>query len=159
MSERRAPETATGKPSRLRGIPGFGTLMFSVAFGAVASGILNVANDLVAIYALGADATQIGILNAAESVAFLFLAVPAGILLDRMDRFKAMMWAQLAAGLAIFSVPLAWSLGVLAYPQLVLVSLLVGAAGMLWGMGAGVCLAGDCGTGPRLECLCPEGNR
>lgn len=144
MSERRAPAAAPGP--LLRNKPGFGMLMVSVAFGAVASGILNVANDLVAIYALGANATQIGFLNAAESVAFLFLAVPAGIMLDRVDRIRTMMWAQAASGLAILSVPLAWSLGVLAYPQLVLVSFLAGVAGMLWGMGAGAALPGIPGS-------------
>ncbi|MDO5744958.1 MAG: MFS transporter, partial [Micrococcaceae bacterium] len=118
-----------------------------MAFGAVASGILNVANDLVAIYALGANATQIGMLNASESMAFLFLAVPAGIMLDRVNRIKTMMWAQLAAGLSISSVPLAWMLGVLSYPQLVFVSFFVGAAGMLWAMGAGSAIPGMVGRG------------
>lgn len=143
MSELPAPAAAS--VPLLRKKPGFGILMVSVAFGAVASGVLDVANDLVAIYALGANATQIGFLNAAESAAFLFLAVPAGIMLDRVDRIKAMVWAQLASGLAILSVPLAWALGALAYPQLVLVSFLAGVAGMLWGMGAGAALPGIVG--------------
>ncbi|KAA0974313.1 MFS transporter [Paeniglutamicibacter gangotriensis] len=125
---------------RLRDRPGFPALLFSIVFGALSTGILNVANDLVAIYALSASATQIGILNASESVAFLFLAIPAGIMLDRVNRIKTMMWAQLAAGLAIFSVPLAWSVGALSYLQLVVVSFLVGVAGMLWSMGAGSAL-------------------
>lgn len=129
----------------LRHRRGFPTLLLSIAFGAVASGILNVANDLVAIYALGANATQIGFLNASESVAFLFLAIPAGIMLDRVNRVTTMMWAQLASGLAIFSVPLAWSAGMLTYPQLVVVSFLVGMAGMLWGMGAGSAIPGIVG--------------
>ena len=129
----------------LRHRPGFPALLLSIAFGAVASGILNVANDLVAIYALGANATQIGFLNASESVAFLFLAVPAGIMLDRVDRVNTMMWTQLASGLAIFSVPLAWAAGVLSYPQLVIVSFLGGVAGMLWGMGAGSAIPGIVG--------------
>lgn len=140
MSQRHAPGPNATPPPTLRRRPGFRSLMFSVAFGALSSGILNVANDLVAIYALSASATQIGILNASESVAFLFLAIPAGIMLDRVNRIKTMMWAQLAAGLAIFSVPLAWSMGALSYPQLVLVSFLVGVAGMLWSMGAGSAL-------------------
>lgn len=145
MSERQLPKTAAASASRLRSRPGFGVLMRSVAFGAFATGILNVADDLVAIYALNATATQIGLLNAAGAAAYLFLAIPAGIILDRLDRIKTMMWAQLAAGLAIFSVPLTWSLGALTYPQLVLVSFLVGVAGMLWGMGAGSALPGIVG--------------
>lgn len=129
----------------LRHRRGFPALLLSIAFGAVASGILNVANDLVAIYALGANATQIGFLNASESMAFLFLAIPAGIMLDRVNRVTTMMWAQLVSGLAIFSVPLAWSTGMLTYPQLVIVSFLVGVAGMLWGMGAGSAIPGIVG--------------
>ncbi|WP_411731637.1 MFS transporter [Paeniglutamicibacter sp.] len=145
MSERRAPEKAAVSLPGLRNRPGFVTLMVSVAFGAISSGVLNVANDLVAIYALGASATQIGILNASESVAFLFLAIPAGIILDRVNRIKTMVWAQLAAGLSILSVPLAWALGGLGYPQLVLVSFLVGVAGMLWGVGSGSAIPGIVG--------------
>ena len=136
---------SAGAPSLLRHRPGFPALMVSIAFGAIASGILNVANDLVAIYALGADATQIGLLNASESVAFLFLAIPAGILLDRVNRIKTMIWAQAAAGLAIMSVPICWALQVLSYPQLLVVSFLVGVAGMFWGMGAGSALPGIVG--------------
>ncbi|MFL4473181.1 MFS transporter [Paeniglutamicibacter sp. MACA_103] len=141
IDEASATEPLAAAPLQLlRHRPGFPALLLSIAFGAVASGILNVANDLVAIYALGANATQIGFLNAAESVAFLLLAIPAGIMLDRVNRVRTMMWAQLAGGLAIFSVPLAWLLGALNYPQLVLVSFLVGVAGMLWSMGAGSAL-------------------
>ncbi len=82
-------ETKSGPSSNtptLRQSRGFPTLLASVGFGAVSSGILNVADDLVAIYALDADATQIGLLNAAGSLAFLFLAIPAGIFLDRVNR-------------------------------------------------------------------------
>lgn len=111
--------------------------MVSLGFGATSSGILNVADDLVAIYALGASATQIGLLNAAGSLAFLLFAIPAGIFLDRVNRINVMILAQCAAGLAIFSVPICWALGVLSYPQLVVVSFLGGIAGMLWSMGAG----------------------
>ena len=141
----RAEDLEGGRTALLRHRPGFPTLLLSIAFGAVASGILNVANDLVAIYALGANATQIGFLNASESVAFLFLAIPAGIMLDRLNRVKTMMRAQLASGLAIFSVPLAWSAGMLTFPQLAVVSFLVGVAGMRWGMGAGSAIPGIVG--------------
>ena len=128
---------SSSKTGTLRRSRGFPTLLASVGFGAVSSGILNVADDLVAIYALDADATQIGLLNAAGSLAFLFLAIPAGIFLDQVNRINTMVLAQLAAGLAIFSVPICWALGILSYPQLVAVSFLGGVAGMLWNMGAG----------------------
>lgn len=144
-AEAETQEESAGAQSLLRRRPGFPALMVSIAFGAVASGILNVANDLVAIYALGADATQIGLLNASESIAFLFLAIPAGILLDRVSRIKTMIWAQAVAGLAIFSVPIGSALHVLSYPQLLVVSFLVGVAGMFWGMGAGSALPGIVG--------------
>ena len=144
-AEAETQDESARTPSLLRRRPGFPTLMVSIAFGAVASGILNVANDLVAIYALDADATQIGLLNASESIAFLFLAIPAGILLDRVNRIKTMIWAQAIAGMAIFSVPICWALQVLSYPQLLVVSFLVGVTGMFWGMGAGSALPGIVG--------------
>lgn len=111
------------------------SLLAAAATSSLSAGIVGVANDLVAILALNASALQIGMLNALESAAFLFLALPAGWWLDRVDRRRALLGTQAIATLALLSVPLAWLAGALSFWQLALVSLLVGTAAMVWGLG------------------------
>lgn len=120
--------------------PGLRSLLIAAGLGATSSGIMNVANDLVAVLALNAGPAQIGLLNAVESLAFLIFSVPAGWWLDRVDRRMALLWTQALATLALLSVPLAWLLGVLTFPHLVVASFFVGTAGMVWGLGLGTLL-------------------
>lgn len=114
---------------------GIGSLLVAAAFGALSTGILNVANDLVAILVLGSGSAQVGILNALESLAFLVFSVPAGWWLDRVDRRRALLWTQALSTLALLSVPLAWLAGGLTFWHLAVVSLLIGTAGVVWGLG------------------------
>lgn len=122
--------------------PRFRVLLTSVGLGAVSSGILSVATDLVAIYELGASATEIGLLNAAASICFLVFGIPAGLLVDRLDRVKVMMTASLAGGLAIASVPVTWFLDLLIFPQLLAASFTVGLSAMVFGIASGSALPG-----------------
>lgn len=110
-------------------------ILWGAGFGAASAGILGVVNDLVAILALDATTVQIGILNALESVSFLVLAVPAGWVLDRIDRGRTLLWTQASATLALISVPVAWTAGCLTFAQLACVSFVVGTASMTWGIG------------------------
>lgn len=125
--------------------PGLRSLLLAAGLGAMSSGILNVANDLVAVLALNAGPQQIGLLNAVESLAFLVFSVPAGWWLDRVDRRRALLWTQALATLALLSVPIAWLTGVLTFPHLVIASFFVGTAGMVWGLGLGTLLPSAAG--------------
>jgi len=60
------------------------------------------AAPLVAVLALGADASQTGYLQTAQTLPFLLLSLPAGVLADRMPRRALMAGAEFvrAAGLA-----------------------------------------------------------
>jgi MFS family permease len=49
---------------------------------------------LVAIYALHASTWEVGALAAAETAAFLFLGLPAGVVVDRVRRRPAMVAAD-----------------------------------------------------------------
>jgi hypothetical protein len=121
--------------------PRIALILGAAALGAFGGGIFNVANDLVAVVVLGASSAQIGLLNALESGAYLLLSVPAGWLLDRLNRQRSLLWTEALASLALTTVPLLWISGVLAFWHLALVSVLVGTCGMVWGLGITTVLA------------------
>ncbi|EHR51948.1 arabinose efflux permease family protein [Saccharomonospora marina XMU15] len=80
---------------------------------------------LLAATTLAATPLEMGLLTASENAAFLLLGLPAGVWVDRMRRRPLMLRADLARGVLLLSVPLAWWAGVLSLPQLIVVALLV----------------------------------
>lgn len=110
-------------------------ILWAAGIGAAGTSILNVANDLVAIIALGAGPAQVGLLNALESTSYLLLAVPVGWWLDHVHRERAMLFTQASASVALFSIPVAWFADLLTFWHLATVSFLVGTAGMVWSLG------------------------
>jgi MFS family permease len=67
-----------------------------------------------------------GLLNAADTAAFLLIGLPAGAWVDRMRRRPLMLGANVGRAVLLASVPVAWWLGLLTLTQLILVGLLVG---------------------------------
>ncbi|MEV6701813.1 MFS transporter [Streptomyces sp. NPDC051453] len=78
---------------------------------------------LVAVVLLKASAFQVGLLSAAETSAYLLVALPAGAIVDRVAKRRLMVWCDLALFLAIGSVPLAHAVGELTLAQLYAVAL------------------------------------
>ncbi len=79
---------------------------------------------LVAVLAFGAGVTETGLLAAAQSLPFLLLALPMGVLADRMPRRRLMAAAEIARAAALASLPvLAW-LGWLSLPMLAAIGFL-----------------------------------
>ncbi|MFF7987720.1 MFS transporter [Streptomyces sp. NPDC007901] len=78
---------------------------------------------LVAVVLLNASAFQVGLLAAAETSAYLLVALPAGAVADRVVRRRLMIGSDLAQFLVIGSVPVAHALGVLTLAQLYAVAL------------------------------------
>src|SRR5215217_2290001 len=83
---------------------------------------------LLAIAVLAATPFEMGVLTAAETIAFLVVGLPAGVWVDRIRRRRLMIVMDLIRATLILSVPLAWLLGLLTFLQLVIVVTLVGAA-------------------------------
>ncbi|GLY66299.1 MFS transporter [Amycolatopsis taiwanensis] len=80
---------------------------------------------LLAATVLAATPFEMGLLTAAENLAFLVIGLPAGVWVDRMRRRPLMMRADIARAVALLSVPVAWWAGWLTLTQLVVVALLV----------------------------------
>ncbi|HEX9334616.1 MAG TPA: MFS transporter, partial [Pseudonocardiaceae bacterium] len=92
-------------------------------FGSI---VTNTAAPLVAALVLAATPFEMGLLNAADTAAFLLVGLPAGAWVDRMRRRPLMLSADLGRAVLLASIPVAWWLHVLTLTQLILVGLVVG---------------------------------
>lgn len=92
-------------------------------FGSI---VTNTAAPLLAALVLAATPFQMGLLNAADTAAFLLVGLPAGAWVDRMRRRPLMVSADLGRAVLLASIPVAWWLHVLTLTQLILVGLGVG---------------------------------
>lgn len=73
---------------------------------------------MVAVLVLGAGVGETGFLAAAQSLPFLLLSFPAGILADRMSRRRLMAAAEMLRTLALLALPALMGLGLLSLPLL-----------------------------------------
>jgi len=88
----------------------------------------NTAVPLLAAVTLAATPFEMGLLTAAETLAFLLLGLPAGVWVDRLSRRRVMLTADFTRFALLMSVPIAWWAGVLTLAQLLVVVLFVGIA-------------------------------
>ncbi|HEY1622117.1 MAG TPA: MFS transporter [Streptosporangiaceae bacterium] len=88
------------------------------------SQVTILALPLVAIVTLRASTFEVGLLSVAATSAYLLIALPAGVLADRVRRRRLMLWCELALLLVIGSVPVAQAAGVLTLGQLYGVALI-----------------------------------
>ncbi|GIH60245.1 MFS transporter [Microbispora siamensis] len=96
------------------------------AISKLGSEVSLVALPLTAALTLHATPFQVGLLTAAEMVAFLLVGLPAGAWVDRMRRRPVLVAADAVRALALLSIPAAAVLGVLGLPQMYAVALLTG---------------------------------
>ena len=89
-------------------------------------GILAI--PVLAVTLLGATEWQIGLLNAAETAAFLVVGLPAGAWVDRMLKRRVMIAADLVRAVVLAFIPALWFLGVLAMWHVYVVAVIVGVA-------------------------------
>ncbi|HUN48820.1 MAG TPA: MFS transporter, partial [Stellaceae bacterium] len=63
------------------------------------------AAPMVAVLSLGAGPGETGLLAAAQTLPFLLLSIPAGVLADRTPRRRLMALAEAARMVALFALP------------------------------------------------------
>lgn len=88
--------------------------------------ITGLAIPLAAVSVLGAGPVEMGYLNAAGTLAFIVLGLPAGVIVDRMKRRKLVIALEILSGSVILLVPIAAALGALRLPLLYVVEFLIG---------------------------------
>jgi MFS family permease len=84
--------------------------------------ITRIALPLVAILLLGSGALEVAILRGLDLSATLVFGLVAGTWVDRLRRRPVLIWADLGRAAVLGSVPIAFALGVLSFPQLLVVS-------------------------------------
>src|SRR6202020_2924534 len=92
----------------------------------VGSAVTTLALPLTGIAVLKASAFQVGLLTAATYTAFIFISLPAGVIVDRCAKRKIMIWCDAARLIIVGSIPVAALLGVLTMAQLFAVALVAG---------------------------------
>lgn len=90
--------------------------------------ITELAIPVLAVLVLHATEAEVGILNAAGVAAFLVVGLPAGAWIDRLRKRHVMIWADGVRAVALGTLPLLWSLGVLQMWHLYAVALVMGVA-------------------------------
>jgi MFS family permease len=110
----------------LRSHRGFRLLFAADAVSRTGSQVTLVALPLVAVLVLHASAQQVGLLVASSTIAFLVVALPAGVWVDRLPQRPVMVAADLVRALALLSVPVTAVLGALSLEQLYVVALVTG---------------------------------
>jgi MFS family permease len=95
----------------------------------------SVALPLVAILTLGATAFEVGLINAAGTLAFAVIGLPAGAWLDRWPRWPILIISDLVRAVLLATIPLAAVFDLVSIGQLIMVSLLVGAARVFFDIG------------------------
>ena len=94
------------------------------------------AAPLVAVLALGAGAGATGLLQTAQTLPFLLLAIPAGVLADRMSRRRLMASAEVLRVTSLVGILAAAELGLLSVPLLALLGLLGACGTVAYGVAA-----------------------
>ena len=130
-----APESSPAAPSqqaapaKVRGLPAaFRGLAWSNLAAQSAEQISLAAVPMVAVLALGAGPGDIGLLAAVQSLPFLLLSIPAGLLVDRWSRRRLMMAAEALRALSLLALLLASVSGHLSIGLLALLGF-IGATG------------------------------
>jgi predicted O-methyltransferase YrrM/predicted MFS family arabinose efflux permease len=98
----------------------------------VGNQISLVAISLLAATNLAATSVQLGALAAAQTVGFLLIGLPAGVLADRLPRRQTMMVCNLARAGLLLSIPIGAWLGNLTIHQLIVVAVLIGLAQVIF---------------------------
>ena len=93
------------------------------AVSEIGSQVTVLALPLVAVVALRANALQVGLLSAAQTVAYLVVSLPAGAVVERLGKRRVMLWCDVGRLTVIGSVPLVAASGALSLIQLYAVAL------------------------------------
>ncbi|MET8760485.1 MFS transporter [Lentzea sp. NPDC004782] len=135
----------------LWGHPDFRRLWLGDTISQFGASIGSTVIPLLAAGVLNATPFEMGLLAAASMMAFLVIGLPAGVWVDRMRRKPLMIAMDVVRATLMLSVPVAWWLGLLGLPQLIVVSLAVGVCTVFFDVAYQSYLPSLVGRGQLLE--------
>lgn len=115
-----------------RGNRAFTWLWWSQTISLFGSQVSLIAIPLLAAVSLGADAFQMGLLAAIETVPYLAFSIPAGLLADRVDRRSLLITSNLIRAALLLAIPAAAVFNVLSLPVLYVIAFGVGCASVVF---------------------------
>lgn len=104
----------------------FARYFSAVTVGAFGTALTAVALPVLVVGVLGADAFELGMVNAAQFVPYALLGLIAGVSVDRWRRQRVLVWASLGRALSLALIPVLWISGVLHLWVLIALLLLFG---------------------------------
>jgi MFS family permease len=120
-------------PGLLRRNPNFRRYFVGQSVSLFGDQVSLIALPLTAVLALHATPGQMGALTTAYLLPNLLLSLHAGVWVDRSGRRReVMLAADVARGLLMVTIPIAFALGDLSWPQLYVVSFLLGCASVFF---------------------------
>ncbi|TDD27956.1 MFS transporter, partial [Nonomuraea terrae] len=133
LDSHRPPQDFDNSPTPLRKQRDYRLLWTARTVSITGSEVSKLAIPLTAVTLLTASPSQMGLLTAAAFVPALLLGLQSGAIADRLTRHRPLMIAcELVSCVAAITIPLAWLLGVLNIAWLIVVALVIGAAGVLF---------------------------
>jgi MFS family permease len=134
QSLNRTPPGPSGsqRPASLWRDRDFSVLWSGALVSEMGDAVTTLALPLTAILLLHSGAFAVGVLRALGTAAFLLIALPAGVFVDRRRKRPLMIGADLGRMLLIGSIPLAAAFGRLTFWQLCLVALGTGLLAVLF---------------------------
>jgi MFS family permease len=113
----------------------FQLLLAAQSISVMGTAVGNVGLPLTAALVLHASAFEIGALVALQTVAYLFIGLPAGVWVDRLQRRPLLMLSDVARLILLASVPVTWAGHALTMAQLYVVAAVVSAFSVLFEIG------------------------
>lgn len=107
-----------------------GRLVWSTLAAQSSEQIALAAGPIAVVIALGGGATDTGFLQMIQTLPFLLLSLPVGVMVDRVSRRALMMWSEVLKASTLFGVVLALAFNALDVPLLAIMGFL-GAIGTL----------------------------
>lgn len=130
MSTSSGPLTQERDVSQQRSVPLWRNRDYLLLLGGQGVSSLGSQVSLIAfpllIFTLTHSAAQTGFITAVRSLPYVVFTLPAGAIVDRVDRKRLMIFCDVGRALALESIPIALVLGHLTYLQLYIASLVEG---------------------------------
>lgn len=111
--------------------PGFRRFWWGEAVSGFGSAVTSLALQTLVVVTLQGGAVQVGWLNSARWLPYLVLGLVVGALVDRARRRPLMMATDLARAVLLVLIPLAWILGLLTFPLLLIVVVMFGTVSLV----------------------------
>lgn len=113
----------------------FGRMWFATAMTALGMQVTAVALPLLAVLTLHVSPGQVGAIATVQWLPFLLIALPLGVLFDRMRRRPLLVAAEVGRALVLLALVVLALLGTLGFELLVALALLLGCCSVLYEVG------------------------